>query len=491
MKKNDNLVKLCFMIILTVGVQFLTLIKSTIVASTFGTSEGIDAYNYVNSIVSFVFGIAVAGISTIIIPEYANKRHRSVVDTFITVVYGGSLALAAVMFVLRYPIINLFSNKGDSFVAIAANLMVIVLTAQYLATFSGVTTAYFQCENKHNIPKIINLLCQTGVIVILVFMNGRMNIFEYAQIIAGGNTLIFLIETVFALKNGWRYRPTYRMNQESEACLTRFVPIIFSSGVYRLSLLTDSIIASFLPTGTITILNYSSQIATMVSAIVVGNLLLYIYPKITKNVQIGGYQEQFWKQAEGLQAIVCLIIAGFACVGKEAIQALLNRGLFSAEACEIVFYSSLIYIAGQGISIIRDMIYRYFYAVGNTKEPAQNSVLVSLCNISFSLVFVKLIGFYGIVLGTVSASMISLVVIMVRFHRTIGFTTKVLQILKTIAMNFTVATLTIVLVYVTKFLIHVENMLLSILIFGIETVIVYFGFQKLVNREAIMAMKKL
>lgn len=490
-KKKSSFTKLAVMIVLTVCVHILTLVKSTIVASSFGTSEAMDAYNFANSIVSFLFGIAVSGISTIIIPEYANKRDRHVVDTFITVIYGGTLITAAVMILLRYPIVNLFSNKGKYFSTVAANVMVVLLISQYLAAFSGITTAFFQCENKHNIPKLINLLCQLLIIVTLAYVHDRISVLEYAVIISGGNVLCFVVDTVVALKSGWRYKLTLRLNNAATAILSRFVPIIFSGGVYRLSLLLDSMIASLLSTGMITILGYSTQISSIASSIVVGNLLLYIYPKITRDVQTSGYQNRFWKQTQGLHAIVCLMIAGFICVGKEAVFVLLNHGKFSSESCEIVFYAAAIYIFGQGISILRDMIYRYFYAVGNTKIPAQNSLLVSACNISISLILVKLIGFYGIVLGTVAASIISLLVIMVRFHKTIGFSSKVLHIISLFLKNFVVMLLTIVVVYATKLLILIDNNLISIFVFGLETVMVYIMIQRITNKEVIAALKNM
>lgn len=477
--------------VITVAVHILTLIKSTTAASVFGTSEGMDAYNFANSIVSFVFGITVSGISTIIIPEYANKRERAVVDTFITVIYGATLMVTAAMIFFRYPIVYLLSNKGEAFSTIAANILVVLLISQYLAAFSGITTAFFQCENKHNIPKIINLLCQGLVIAVLACVHGTMNILEYAMIISGGFLLCFAIDTAAAIKSGWRFKPTFRLDNAGISILNRFVPIIFSGGVYRLSLLIDSMMATRLPTGMITILGYSTQISSIASSIVVGNLLLYMYPQITKNIQKCGYQKRFWEQAQGLHAIVCLMIAGFACIGREAVFVLLNRGEFSAEACEVVFYGAAMYIFGQGISIIRDMVYRYFYAVGNTKAPAQNSIVVSACNISLSLIFVKLIGFYGIILGTVSASLISLVVIMIRFHRIIGFSQKIFHITTCFLKNFAIAWLTIVLVYGTKFLIHVENNLFSLLVFGTETVILYVLIQCLINKKVIMELKSL
>ena len=488
---NRNFIKLALMIVLTAGVQILTLMKSTIVASSFGTSEDMDAYNFANSIVSFVFGVVISGISTIIIPEYANKRERRVVDTFITVMYGGTLIATAILIICRYPIIYLFSNRGEAFAAVAANVIVVLLLSQFLAAFSGITAAFFQCENKHNTPKVVSLLCQGIVIIVLMCLNGKMHILEYALIVAGGSILGFVIDTIIALKSGWRFTPTVQLDAAGKTILSRFLPIIFSGGVYRLSLLIDSMIATLLSTGMITILGYSTQISSMVSTIVVGNLLLYIYPKITRNVQNDGHQNQFWAQSRGLHAIVCLMIAGFVCVGKEAVLMLLNRGKFSAEACETVFYAAAIYIFGQGTSIIRDMVYRYFYALGNTKIPAQNSILVSVCNIVLSLILVKLMGFYGIVTGTVVASLISLCIIMFRFHKSVGFSKKISHIVASFFGNYIVAAITVILVYATKLLMSIENNLLAILVFGVESVVIYVVTQFLFNRNVIKTLRTL
>ena len=59
------------------------------------------------------------------------------------------------------------------------------------------------------------------------------------------------------------------------------------------------------------------------------------------------------------------------------------------------------------LNVLRDLIYRYFYAQSDTKTPVKNSLLVSAVNISVSIVLAKLIGVYGIIIGTVVASLVS------------------------------------------------------------------------------------
>ena len=253
----------------------------------------------------------------------------------------------------------------------------------------------------------------------------------------------------------------------------------------------DTIIASRLDTGKLTVLNYSNQIANMVNTILIGNLLLYSYPKIVAKIEDNGNQKIFWEQVGVFHLIVCLIIAGFISVGQEGITVLFQHGKFSSDASNAVFIGSFIYIAGQQINIVRDLIYRYFYAKGDTKTPAGNSVLVSITNIVLSIILVRVIGFYGIALGTVGASLLSLVVIMVNFKKKIGFEVSLVKIIKPLAKNIIVMIITIFVTNLSKNYWAIDNEIFSILFYGGETVIIFILFLLVINRKTLKAFKTL
>lgn len=67
----------------------------------------------------------------------------------------------------------------------------------------------------------------------------------------------------------------------------------------------------------------------------------------------------------------------------------------------MVYICTLIYIFGLPINAFRDLIYRYFYARGDTLTPFRNSLLISFFNIIISVILARFIDIYGIVLGTV------------------------------------------------------------------------------------------
>lgn len=490
-KKNRGAVSLTLMIVISCLTQLLTLMKTTTVAGLFGVSMEMDAFNFANSMISFIFGFVSAAISTIVIPKYATGYQRKAIDTFITLLFGilGGITVALILF--RYPIITLLSNKGVNYISCVCHIMTILLVANYLFSITYVTTGYFQCIDKYNIPKILNLIMQ-GAVVAILYIFRSITIIQYALIIAIGFIINLILDVVIAVKVGWRYKPTFLFfSEDSKRMFALFLPVVLSTGVYRISLFTDSMIASNLEIGQLSILGYATQIVGMINSILVGNLLMYFYPKIVKFVKDKNAQAMFWEYTSFFHLIVCLAIAGFATVGLDGLSLLFEHGNFNIEATKAVFICSMIYVAGQQTNIIRDLIYRYFYAMGDTKTPALNSVLVSVTNIVVSLVLVNFIGLYGIVAGTVISSAVSLLRVTLIFRKKVGFVIPFNKILVSFLKNILILFATICLVLATKKLFFVRSLIAKIFLFGVETVILFFACTFIIKPETLKTIKNI
>lgn len=490
-KKYRNVFSLILMIVLTCVAQVFTLMKSSLVAGHFGTSMEMDAYNFANSIVSFIFGFVSAAISTVVIPSYVQKKHGKEVDSFITGVYGAIGIIVILVGVLRYQIVGVFSNRDEMYLNLVCNMLVILLMTNFLYSVTNITAAYFQCIEKYNIPKILNLVTQVFVVVaLIVFRN--IDIIQYTWILSAGLMINFIIDIIVAIKNGWRYRPSFLFgSDETKRLFGMFFPIILSTGVYKLSLLIDSTIASRLETGQLSILSYSTQIVNMVNSALIGNLLIYSYPKIVRRIKTGESQKLFWEQTSFFHLVVCLVIAGVATVGHEGISLLFERGKFDMTATSAVFICLLMYIFGQQVNVVRDLIYRYFYAVGDTKTAASNSVLVSIVNIAVSLILVNFIGVYGIILGTVIATFVSFIRILVKFKKKIGFEVSVKKLAVSFLKNLLIMLVSIGVVYLTKWLLPIDSVILRLLIFGTETLALFVGMTALLKRNTLSVLKRL
>ena len=465
------------MIIVSCCTQVLVLIKSSVVASIFGASMPLDAYNFANSIISFLFGFVSAGISTIVLPEYVRKTERRVVDGFLTTIYCVLFAILCLLIVLRSQLIGVISSREDAFVQLASSLLLVLVLAQAISSVEEITTTYFQTIGKYNFPKIISLFVQLVIVIILIVVD-KVSIQEYTFVIVCGTTVNAIINIIAAISNGWRFKPVF-FNAQSYSLLKRFVPVLLSSGIYHLSLVIDSSIASRLEAGMLTVLSYSGQIVRMINALLITNLVTYCYPKIVALFSTQKDQKQFWKMVCFFHLIVCFIIAGFIVVGRQGIKVILQHGAFTSEACQLVYVSTVIYVLGQQTNIVRDLIYRFFYAAGETKTPAVNSVWVSIINILVSIALVFFIGFYGIIIGTVCASLISTIMIIMKFTKKYSARNQTISALSIIFRNLVSLCITVFVVYITQNAFPINNDLIYILVYGIQCTIV-FGLVSLI-----------
>lgn len=492
-EKGDNsnkkaFIQLTIMMGLTILTQIVSILKTSTVASQFGATVEMDAFNFSNSIGTFIFSFIGAGVTTVLIPNLVKKEKEEGVDIFISTLYTLAFAILFLVYFMRRFIVKGLSSGGEDFIYIASNIMLITLITQFITSFSGATNAIFQCTGKFNLPKLINLLTTICLVILIVFMP-NLDIYKYAFYILITSAVNVILQIALAIKNGYRFKFKINpRNKEFRKMFKIFLPTVLSTGLYQFSLVTDTVISSNLGEGKVSILSYSNTLMSMVNAILLTNLMTYFYPKIAKSINNDNSQEKLFDLMILLNGIMCLIVTAFFIVGKDGIVVLYQRGKFTSAITELVYTGTLLYMIGIPINAMRDLIYRYFYAKSDTFTPFKNSLIVSILNIIISIILSKFIGIYGIILGTVVTSYISFGMIMFRFGRKfrIKYSKKVL-----IIENSKLILNSILVICIMKFIISLlpnMNVILSILIYGILTVVLY-GLILILSRSKILKIK--
>lgn len=414
---------LLLMLVLSVATQCVALLKSTVTASAFGASPEMDAYNFSNNIILFLFSFLSSGVTAVIIPAYVQKKPRQAVDSFLTLLYLLIFGGTGLIYLFRAPIIGLLSSRNAAFQSLAGDVMLYTIIIQGVTGILAVTTAYYQCTDRYNIPKVILLGCNC-LAVVLILLQKDLTIYTYLWDLSLAAVLNLVIDLGIAIRCGFRWKPELQFHSEDfKALWAIFLPCVFSTGVYRIHSLVDSLIAAELGDGQLTILSYANMVVSLVNTIIIGNLTVYAFPKIVAKMEGRSEREgqkALWDYAMLFQLAVCLLIGGFVCIGKEGIDLLFLHGKFDAKASASVYFCSCLYLAGQENNIVRDLVYRYFFGKGNTQATFRNSVVVSCANLVLSLILVQFFGLSGIILGTVLAGLLSLVMILFKMKKHYG-----------------------------------------------------------------------
>ena len=276
--------QLLLMMILTIVTQVVMLLKVSIVASSFGTSIEMDAFNFANNIGNFIYSFIGAGVTTVLIPNLVNKEKNNSINIFISILYSSAFIVLVVGHSFRRYIVAGLSNGSDEFILITCNIMFITLITQYINSFTGATNAIFQCSGKFNFPKFI-ILSTTIFLVVLLIFTPNLNVYKYVYFILITTIINVAFQIYLAIKAGYRFKFSIDFKDiEFRKMMKVFAPTVLSTGLYQVSLLTDSIISSNLGQGEISKLSYSNTIMTLINTVILSNIMTYFYPKIAKDI---------------------------------------------------------------------------------------------------------------------------------------------------------------------------------------------------------------
>ncbi|MTT32161.1 hypothetical protein GMB86_09085 [Terrilactibacillus sp. BCM23-1] len=473
--KGNAIHQLGLMMLLTILTQFFILIKNSLTASYFGISTELDVFNLTTNFSNFVYSFIGAGVSTILIPYLRSRKNKYSIDIFITTIYTVAIAVLFVLIVFRRQLILLLSGSSDSyFIGIASNIIIFTLLIGFFNSLMVLVQGILNFNDKFNGQKLILLFTTILSVILLIFIASKINIYLYAIIILITCLISVTLHLYIVYKSGFKYKINYDLRDSGfREMLKVFFPTMLSTGVYQVSLIIDSMIASRLGTGSISILNYSNSIIVMINMLFLSNLTSFIYPKLIKKGNELERQRSLFKYIKIINVILCLIVVLFFVGGSEGIRILYERGNFSAEDTHFVFLCTLILAIALPSNGIRDLMYKYFYINKDSFSPFINSIFISILNITLSIIFSKFIGLYGVVVGTVLASYLSLLFIYIKFLKKFSMPIAKkdfnIDILKTIAIT----TVSIIVSIFIKKELSIDNEYVGIVLFSFMGIFIY------------------
>lgn len=472
------------MILLTIGTQIFILAQNAIVAYYFGVSDEIDAFNLTKNISNFVFSFIGAGISTIIIPFLKEKYNKKSLDIFISVIYLFSILLLVIMILFRDPIILITSGSTDSlFLNIASKVFYFTIISAFLNSLIQLAKAILEFNGYFNVQKLI-VLFVTVLLVFILILGKDVSIYYYAVLVLGTTFLSVVFHFFFLRRINYKYSISFDLtNNNFKGMVRLLIPTVLSTGVYQISLLIDTMIASRLDSGSISLLSYSNSIIGMVNMLLLGNLTSFAYPRLVKKTNELDRQNSLVEYILLVNTIMCVFILLFLLVGREGISILFERGNFTDENTRIVYICSIIFAVALPINGIRDLLYRYFYINKDTYTPFINSIIISILNIITSIILASYIGIYGVIAGTVVASYMSLFLISLKFKKKfpILYRKKFL-----IIENFKVILATILTVIITlllKNIIALDSIIFAMFLYSSISLLIFFTLLKVIKSK--------
>lgn len=192
---------------------------------------------------------------------------------------------------------------------------------------------------------------------------------------------------------------------------TLMVPVLLGVSVSQVNLLLDTILASFLTSGSVSWLYYADRLMELplgVFGIAIGTVIL---PKLSEQYHGEHSQEAFSKTLSwGLRMVllVGLPAAGALCLLAEPIMVTLFR---YREFTEQDVYQAARALQAYSLGVLAFMLVKVlmpgFYARQDTKTPVKIAIKAMLCNIVLNLVLIYPLAHVGLALATSLAAVLN------------------------------------------------------------------------------------
>ena len=239
-----------------------------------------------------------------------------------------------------------------------------------------------------------------------------------------GGALQLAMQFPFLLKVGARLRPNFHFNHPGIKRIgVLMLPAVFGAAVYQASIFINTILASFLPGGSVSYLYYADRVVQLplgVFAIAVGTAVL---PSFSEQAIEGNYEELKDTISFSLRLILFVTIPAMVALiilRVPIISVLFQRGKFDVASTVFTSQALLYYAVGLwAFSCIR-VIVSAFYAMQDTRTPVKIAVAALLVNVIMSIILMFPMKHAGLALATSIASVVNIVVLAVILRRKVG-----------------------------------------------------------------------
>lgn len=369
------------------------LIRQRVLGHYLGTSPAADAYTAALRIPNFLQNLLGEGVlSASFIPVYAALRARSQTAQARSVAgaVAGLLTLVTGVFALLGVLATpwLLDAIAPGFAgetrALAITLVRIFFPGISLLVLSAFCIGVLNSHGKFFLSYAAPVVWSAAIIVALVLGaragdphdQARIAIWAAWGAVAGGALqLLVQIGPVFRLAHGLPLSLGLG-NAHVAEIVRNFLPVVAGRGVVQLSAYVDTLIASWLPSGTVAAFGYAQIVYTLPVSLFGMAVSAASLPSMSADAEV---REKLHAQTEsGLRAIafpVVATVAAFLALGDVICAALFQTGRFGTGDVHYVW----LILAGSTVGLLAATMARLyssaFYALRDTRTPLRYAVL--------------------------------------------------------------------------------------------------------------------
>jgi len=231
---------------------------------------------------------------------------------------------------------------------------------------------------------------------------------SFAVLIGGALQISVHLITLYNFKlhrlllGGWKYRKVKDVEEEKKHFNSLFIPGILGNSTPQISAFIDTILATFLMTGSVSYLFYANRVFQLPLAIIAIATATVLFPAVSKALKNNHETEAYKNLNQAFWLLAFLLGAsmiGGILLAEPIVWLLFERGKFtSMQTLETVNVLRM-YMIGLLPFGLAKLFSLFLYASHRHKKAAKIAVYSLITSVSFSLILMHPLGASGLALA--------------------------------------------------------------------------------------------
>lgn len=399
----------------------------------FGASYYSDAIIIAMNIPVVLFSGFISSMAMCFVPLYkkelntnGKKEANSMTSLYINVFTLFIMIVCVLLFVFSDQAIKIFaSGLAPESLSIASSITKFVAIASIFNVATGILQGYLQANNKFMLVSL-SALPVNSLIAVSVFLSNRDNVIEFVGLgLIISYYFQFVLFFVSANRSNYRWSNICTFRDERITNLfSMILPVFLGTIIYDINSIIDKNFASFLVTGSISVLDYSYKVAGAAQGILAYPIITVLYTQLSEKASKEDNQGLIEITRQGIKQLSVFMIpvlTGMLCTSEYIITIIFGRGQFNEAAIKKTSICLILYLVGMYAVSYRAFFEKVLYSLRKTKITLLNTVITVVINVILDWALYRSLGCYGLAVATSVSLIISAIFLYIYFKKLICF----------------------------------------------------------------------
>lgn len=383
------------------------LIREMVLAHLFGATMWMDAFRVAFTIPNLLRDeLAEGSLTPSFIPIYSESKEKGKADRLTSLVITNfffiTLVIAIIGIVLAPLLVRGIAHgfTGEKF-SLTVQLTRLIFPFLIFITISAIFMGILNYRGRFFTTGFAPVFFNIGIIVFALVLYHRIGIVGVAIGVVVGGALYLLYQFLWVRADGFLFTPKLSLKDHDFLRVVKLmVPISIGFAAGKINTVVNTLIASFMVTGSISYLNYAYRLVQLPVGIIGIAIANVVLPTLSREITRGKDGMDTIRSSVKLSISIIIPLAVLFFLFSEIIVRLIyERGIFTAEdtlftASCLRFFSPAI----VGFSLTR-VFATIFYSMKDSKTPFFVGLFAVLINLITALSLRNILGVNALALA--------------------------------------------------------------------------------------------